>query len=298
MEGKRAVITGSGRGLGKAFAVALANAGAKVVVNARTEAEAVKTVDEIRQKGNTAVACVQSVATREGAYQIIKSCIDNFGGIDILVNNAGISRDRTFLKMTEEEWDEVIAVHLKGAFYCTKFSVPYMCQAKWGRIINLTSAAGLLGNFGQANYAAAKAGILGLTRTLALELGRYNITVNAIRAAARTKISEPLIDRAQQAAIKSGKPPPSPAEIGFYDPEISAPLVVFLASDEAQKINGRVFSIDGPRFSIWSHPHPIKTLLEPGGWTVELLAKHLKDTLEEEAAGIGIHEILPDLPKK
>ena len=188
MKGKRAVVTGSGRGLGKAFAVGLANAGAKVVVSSRTEAEVTKTVDEIRQQGGIAVACVEDVATREGAYRIIQSCIDNFGGIDILVNNAGFTRDRTFLKMTEEEWDEVIAVHLEGTFYCTKFPVPYMCEAKWGRIINLTSAAGLLGNFGQANYASAKAGILGLTRTLAIELGRYNITVNAIRAAAITKI--------------------------------------------------------------------------------------------------------------
>ena len=293
MKDKRAVVTGSGRGLGKAFAVGLANAGVKVVVSSRTEAEVTKTVDEIRQKGGVAVACVEDVATREGAYRIIQSCIDNFGGIDILVNNAGITRDRTFLKMTEEEWDEVIAVHLKGTFYCTKFAVPYMCEAKWGRIINMTSAAGILGNFGQANYASAKAGILGFTRTLALELGRYNITVNAIRAAAITKISEPAMERARQVSRKSGKLAPSITEMGFYEPEIAAPLVVFLASDEAQKINGRTISIDGPRVIIWSNPQPVKTLWEPEGWTAELLAKRFKDIPEGELESLSLQDIVP-----
>ncbi|MDO8785250.1 MAG: SDR family NAD(P)-dependent oxidoreductase, partial [Syntrophales bacterium] len=186
LEGKSAIVTGSSKGLGKAYAVALARAGAKVVVNGRAAGEVEAVVQEIKDGGGEAVACVESVSTWEGAQRIIRCAKDSFGRLDILVNNAGITRDRTLFKMTEEDWDEVIAIHLKGSFACGKFAALEMREQGGGRIINVTSGAGLMGNFGQSNYSAAKAGIVGMTMTWALELAKHNITVNAIRGAAMT----------------------------------------------------------------------------------------------------------------
>jgi 3-oxoacyl-[acyl-carrier protein] reductase len=298
LKGKVAVVTGSSRGLGRAYAVALAQAGAKVVVNG-TAADAVQeVVRQIKKGGGEAVGCVESVASWEGAQRLIQCCLDNFSRIDILVNNAGIARDRTLVNMTEQEWDEVINVHLKGTFACGKFAALAMREQKGGRIINVTSSAGLRGNFGQTNYAAAKAGIVAMTLTWALELGRYGITVNAIRAAARTRMTEPLIQRAVQQARESGKTAASPEEMGFYPPEAAAPLVVFLASDQADWINGQVIAIDGPRLVLWSHPKPGRTAYMFPGWSVDTLLRYFRTTVGTELESFGVTEVIPYFEQK
>lgn len=279
LEGKNAIVTGSSKGLGRAYAIALGKAGAKVVVNGRTAGEVDAVVQNIKDEGGEAVACVESVASWEGAQRIIQCAKDNFGRLDILVNNAGITRDRTLLKMSEEDWDEVIAIHLKGSFACGKFAALEMKDQGSGRIINITSGAGLLGNFGQTNYSSAKAGIVGMTLTWALELAKYNITVNAMRASAITRMTEPLINRAIKNAKEAGKPAPNPEELGVYPPEAAAPLVVFLASDEASWINGQILAIDGPRLVLWSHPKEIRTAYMFPGWTVETMLKYFKGTI-------------------
>ena len=279
LEGKNAIVTGSSKGLGRAYAIALGKAGAKVVVNGRTASEVDAVVQNIKDEGGEAVACVESVASFEGAQRIIQCAKDNFGRLDILVNNAGITRDRTLLKMSEEDWDEVIAIHLKGSFACGKFAALEMKDQGSGRIINITSGAGLLGNFGQTNYSSAKAGIVGMTLTWALELAKYNITVNAMRASAITRMTEPLINRAIKNAKEAGKPAPNPEELGVYPPEAAAPLVVFLASDEASWVNGQILAIDGPRLVLWSHPKEIRTAYMFPGWTVETMLKYFKGTI-------------------
>jgi 3-oxoacyl-[acyl-carrier protein] reductase len=279
LEGKSAIVTGSSKGLGRAYAIALGKAGAKVVVNGRTASEVDTVVQNIKDEGGEAVACVESVASWEGAKRITQCAKDNFGHLDILVNNAGITRDRTLLKMSEEDWDEVIAIHLKGSFACGKFAALEMKDQGSGRIINITSGAGLLGNFGQTNYSSAKAGIVGMTLTWALELAKYNINVNAMRASAITRMTEPLINRAIKNAKEAGKPTPNPEKLGIYPPEAAAPLVVFLASDEASWINGQILAIDGPRLVLWSHPKEIRTAYMFPGWTVETMLKYFKGTI-------------------
>jgi 3-oxoacyl-[acyl-carrier protein] reductase len=181
--------------------------------------------------------------------------------------------------MSEEDWDEVIAIHLKGSFACGKFAALEMKDQGSGRIINITSGAGLLGNFGQTNYSSAKAGIVGMTLTWALELAKYNINVNAMRASAITRMTEPLINRAIKNAKEAGKPTPNPEKLGIYPPEAAAPLVVFLASDEASWINGQILAIDGPRLVLWSHPKEIRTAYMFPGWTVETMLKYFKGTI-------------------
>jgi NAD(P)-dependent dehydrogenase (short-subunit alcohol dehydrogenase family)/acyl dehydratase/putative sterol carrier protein len=227
LQGKAALVTGAGGGLGRSHALALAAAGAQVLVNDPVGAEAV--AEEIRRAGGRAAADAHSVATTEGAEAMVAACLAAFGRLDILVNNAGILRDKTLLNMSDGMWDEVLAVHLRGTFACTRAAARAMKEARaGGRIINTTSVAGLKGNFGQSNYAAAKAGIYGLTLTAALELGKDAVTVNAIAPLAKTRMTE---------AIDS-----IPAE---YRPEDVSPVVVYLASDLAKDVTGRVIGVHG-----------------------------------------------------
>ncbi|MFX0093502.1 MAG: SDR family NAD(P)-dependent oxidoreductase [Candidatus Hodarchaeota archaeon] len=238
-DGKVVVITGAGGGIGRSHALAFAQEGAKVVVNdlgttpdgsgEGTIAMADKVVEEIRQLGGEAVANYNSVTTMEGGENIIKTAIDNFGRIDILINNAGILRDKTLVKMEEKNWDIVIDVHLKGTFACSRAAARVMRdQGTGGRIINTVSAAGLIGNFGQSNYGAAKAGIAGFTRVIALELRRFDITVNCIAPLAKTRLTADV-------DIVSSE----------FKPEQVTPMVFFLASDKAKDITGRILGIHG-----------------------------------------------------
>ena len=236
-KGKVVIVTGSGGGIGRSHALYFGHMGAKVVVNdlgsardgkGATHNMADQVVNEIKAAGGTAVANYDSVADVKGAENIVKTAVDNFGRVDIVVNNAGILRDKTFLKMSDDMWDIVLAVHLKGTKNVTKAVAPLMKEQNYGRIINTTSMSGLLGNFGQTNYSAAKAGIYGFTRSLSMELERFNITVNNIAPVAKTRMTEDI-----DAVPDEAKP------------EQITPMVVYLASDEASSINGRTFGVHG-----------------------------------------------------
>jgi hypothetical protein len=294
LKDKVAVVTGAGRGIGRGEALALAAEGAKVVVNdlgggrngtgETAQAPADQVVEEIRKAGGSAVVNYDSVATWEGAENIIKTALDNFGRIDILVNNAGILRDRMVFNMTEEEWDIVMKVHLYGHFYCTRFAAPIMRQQRWGRIINTSSQAGL-GSMGQANYSAAKEGIVGFTRTVARDLGRYGVTCNAIRPRAGTRLTlTPEIEEAAARARAQGLPTIVDIdELRAMRPEDVGPLVVYLCSEAAANINGRVFLIGGGQISLYPEPEPIKTIYKKeGGWEVAELLKVMPGTLAKD----------------
>ncbi|MBI4304131.1 MAG: SDR family NAD(P)-dependent oxidoreductase [Chloroflexi bacterium] len=280
LDGKTAIVTGSSKGLGRGFVTGLAKAGACVVVNGTVADDVAKVVDEIKSGGGKAVGCVESVATMAGAQRIIQTALDKFGHLDILVNNAGVLRDRTFLRMTEEEWDTVIAVHLKGHFACTKAAAVSMSQQQSGRIINITAGVAWAGNVGQANYISAKAGILGFTYALSQELARYNITVNAVRPGALTRMTMPVIEkilqRGREEALKRNAPAPTAFEMGYGEPEMVAPIVVYLASDEAKDITGKIFSLSGEILSVRSRNVEVASATMRGGWTVGELSKRFK----------------------
>ena len=278
LDGKVAVVTGSGTGLGRAYAMGLAKAGAKVVVNARTANNVAKVVEEIRKMGGTAEGCAVSVASMEGAREIIQTAVDGFGRIDILVNNDGITMRKLLADLTEQDFDDVIATNLKGTFACTRHAVPHMMKQGWGRIINMSSGS-ILGQEGATSYASSKGGVLSISLTWAVELARYGITCNAIRTSAATRLSEKRREQVKQAALERHEPAPTDADLGYYKPEEAAPLVVFLASDEAGWINGQFICIDGPRLAICEHTHHAKTAIMPGGWTSELLLEHFKTTV-------------------
>jgi len=240
LDDKVAVITGAGHGIGRAHALLFAEQGARVMVNdtggeldgSGTSNAAEQVAAEIRQAGGDAVADTTSVASFEGANAIVRHAVEHYGRIDILVNNAGILRDRTLLKMNPEEWQAVLDVHLTGTFACLQAAARQMKdQGDGGRIINTSSSSGLLGNFGQINYGAAKAGIYAVTRIAAMELGRYGITVNALAPNALTRMTRDLPGMAHR----------SEADFG---PQFMAPLVCFLASDKAAHINGQTFGVN------------------------------------------------------
>ena len=271
LDGKSAVITGAGNGIGRATALLFAREGAKVVVNdlggsrageggAASAADAV--VAEIRAAGATAVASYDSVTTAEGARAIVGTAVREFGRIDVLVNNAGILRDKTLLKMELAQWDAVLDVHLKGTFLCTQAAAAPMKDQGSGRIVNTTSVSGLLGNFGQANYSAAKAGIYGLTRTASIELQRYGISVNAVAPIAKTRMTEDLPMFAKIADTLS--------------PEHVAPAHLFLASDLCGERTGIVLSVAGARMSIYKVVESAGQFKEADGgvWTAAEIADH------------------------
>ncbi len=232
-------------------------------------------VAEIKQAGGEAAACYESVASMEGGEKIVQTALDAFGKLDILVNNAGILRDRMIFNMTEEEWDAVIAVHLKGHFCCTKPASVVFRQQRCGRIINITSVSGLVGIAGQANYGAAKAGIAGFTRVVARDLGRYGVTCNAISPGAATRMTATVPDSARELRGRAGMAPaaPQPAPQAARDPEMIAPMAAYLASDDAWNINGYVFAVSGGSVSVLHHPTTMRTLWKPGLWTVDELVE-------------------------
>lgn len=292
LAGKVAIVTGAGRGIGRAEALLLAEEGAAVVVNdfgggadgvGGDKGPADEVVDLINSKGGKAVADYGSVAEMATGERVVKTALDTFGRLDILVNNAGILRDRMVFNMSEEEWDAVIAVHLKGHFTTTKFASIIMRQQRSGRIVNTSSESGM-GNMGQANYSAAKEGIAGLTRTCARDLGRYGVTVNCIRprAASRLTISPQMAEaarRAREAGLRSD----ADEAISMMDqlkPEYIAPLVAYLCTDQAANVNGQDFLVGGARISLVSQPRFTDTIWNPsGGWTLDELEKVFPQTL-------------------
>ena len=263
LEGKAAVVTGAGRGLGRGYALALAAEGAAVVVNDVDEGGAQAVVDEIEQAGGRAVAKAGSVAEFAFGEQLIQACVDAFGKIDVLVNNAGIVRDRTLIKMSEEEFDAVYAVHAKGTFACSRAAAAHFREQGGGCIINVSSTSGLCGNVGQTNYACAKAGILGMTRTWAQELARYNVRVNAVVPTAVTEMVKSI------PGMENLDPDNVPEDLRnrYLGPaEDVAAAVVFLASDASAGLNGQIVALGGNRLAIWSHPMEVHHELRSGGW--------------------------------
>jgi NAD(P)-dependent dehydrogenase (short-subunit alcohol dehydrogenase family) len=277
LNGKVAIVTGAGGGIGREEALALAAEGAAVVVNdlggardgsgaGHNMADAV--VEEIQKAGGTAVASYDSVATMQGGASIAKTALDAFGQIDILVNNAGILRDKTLAKMTEAEWDAVMSVHLKGTFCVTQPVFTHMKDRnQGGSIINTSSTSGLEGNFGQTNYGAAKAGVWGLMRCLALEGQKFNIRVNAIAPVALTRLTEDL-PLAQNAAFKDRM---SPAQI--------APLIVYLASDLAKDVTRRTFFVGGGQISEMVMSRSKGATKSEGLWTAAEIAEKIGEIL-------------------
>lgn len=241
LEGKVALVTGGSRGIGRATAIKLASLGARVVVNYNRSKEAAEeVVRAISEAGGEAVAAPGDVSTKEGAENAVNTALNTWGKIDILVNNAGITRDTLLMRMSEEDWEAVIDTNLKGAYLCSKLAVRSMLRNRWGRIINISSVVGLVGNVGQANYASAKAGLLGLTKSIAREFGSKNITANAIAPGyIETDIVAVLSEDIKKAIL-------SQIPAGRYGkPEEVAELVAFLASDKAAYINGQTINIDG-----------------------------------------------------
>ena len=288
LEGKVAVVTGAGRGMGKAEALAFAAEGAKVVVNdlggagdgtGASAAPAEEVVQEIRKLGGEAVANYDTVATPEGGENIIKTAIDSFGRIDILVNNAGILRNRMIFNMTEEEWDIVMKVHLYGHFHCTKHACVHFREQRSGRIINISSMAGL-GVIAGANYSAAKEGIIGFTHTVALDMGRYGVTCNAICPSADTRLGPtPELMASWEKTRAKGLPvlvagfgaPVTLKELKQHRPEMVAALVVFLATDEAANINGCTFWAGGGDIGIFRDREVRSSIYKDGTWTLDEL---------------------------
>lgn len=271
LDGKVAIVTGAGGGIGRATALLFGREGAKVVVNdvggardgsgeSASPAEAV--VAEIRALGGRAVASPQSVATRAGAERIIATAVEEFGRVDVLINNAGILRDKTLLKMDDEMWDAVIGVHLKGTFLCTQAAVAQMrAQGSPGSVVNTTSVSGMLGNFGQASYSAAKAGIYGFTRTASIELQRYGIRVNAVAPIAKTRMTEDL---------------PMFEKIQSMTPEHVAPAHLFLASELSGDLTGAVLSVAGGKLSVYKVVESAGKFKDSdqGVWTAQEIADH------------------------
>ena len=244
LKGKRMVITGSSRSLGRHFALACAAEGASLIVNGTNEEALAAVAREVADLGVPVHAVVGSVAETEVCNALVGTCVDKFGGIDVMVNNAGIVRDRTLMKMSDEDFDEVIAVNLRGPFLCTRSAAVAMKAQGSGHIIQITSASGLVGNFGQTNYAAAKAGLMGMMYTAAKELVRYNIRCNAMWPVARTDMTQPLIDKSDATAL----------ELGFGEPEDVAMGLVWLASDAAERFNSQCLTFNGLKTALWRSP--------------------------------------------
>ena len=293
LPGRVAAVTGAGRGIGRGVALELASQGAKVVVNdygvsldGREPASgpAVDVVAEIKQKGGEAAANADSVATWDGAARIIEQAVATFGRIDILVTCAGILRDRMIFNMGEEEWDPVLAVHLKGTFNCIRHAAPLMREQQYGRIVTFSSGAGLFGNPGQANYGAAKAAISGLTKVVARDLGKYGVTTNSICPVAATRMTlTPEVLRAREIRKQQGiiREESALRQLENLQPEDVAPMVAFLASDFAANVNGQFFLCAGTSISLLSQPRAVRTIYKEGRWTLDELDELVPVTLTE-----------------
>ncbi|MDQ3645442.1 MAG: SDR family oxidoreductase [Actinomycetota bacterium] len=297
LDGKVAIITGAGRGIGREHALALAKAGAKIVVNdlggsaageGKDTTPAQSVADEIKAQGGEATANYDNVADFQGAANLVKQAIGDFGRLDILINNAGILRDRMLVSMTEEEWDAVIAVHLKGHFAPTHHAANYWRQQSKagtvvnGRVINTSSPSGVFGNVGQSNYGAAKAGIAAFTIITAQELGRYGVTVNCLAPNARTRMTENIF--AGMDAPADGYDPLDPANI--------SPVVVALCSDDAQNITGQCFFIYGGTVNILK-PWDTGTVVKKDDyWNPDELLERLKEAFPNGVAPEGMMALL------
>jgi NAD(P)-dependent dehydrogenase (short-subunit alcohol dehydrogenase family) len=277
LEGKAGFVTGGGRGIGRGHCLHLAQQGAAVVVNDVDPEEAEKVVAEIEAAGGRALASAADLGARKGAQELVSACLDAFGAIHFAVNNAGIVRDRSFLKMTDEDWELVLRIHAGGTFWCAQEAALRMReQGSGGAIVNTVSAAHM-GNFGQTNYGAAKGAIASMTYTWANELSRYGIRVNAISPSATTRMSA-------TAKGADGKVIDTP----FLDPVLNGPLVAYLCSEEASWITGQIFGAGGDRVVILEQPTYGTAMFKPGGWSVEELCEYMPKFFRGRLEPVGL----------
>jgi len=278
LEGKSIAVTGAGRGIGRAVALACAEAGAKVVVNdygvsmdgnEPTSEVANQVVEEIRKSGGEAVANAQSVATMDGGASIVQTAIESFGRIDGVVCVAGILRERMLFNLTEDDWDPVVATHLKGTFTVFRAAAAAMREQKSGTLIGFTSGA-YAGSVAQANYSAAKGGIVSLVRSAAAGMHRYGVTANCIAPVAKTRMSANV-----------------PMEIqGIGEAEDVAPMVVFLLGDKARGITGQVYTVSGGKIAVWNQPVEVRAMYKDGRWTPEEIEQRLPSSVGAEKMGL------------
>ena len=276
LEGKAVLVTGAGGGIGRDFALAMAAAGASVVVNdigasvhgeGKDAGPAQKVVDEIKRAGGKAVASTDSVSDWNAAQRMVECCIDSFGRIDGVVNNAGILRDRFFFNMSIEEWRAVIDVHLNGSFYVSRAAATHLKGQQSGAYVHMTSTSGLIGNLGQANYSAAKLGIAGLSKSIALDMARYNVRSNCIAPFAWSRMigSIPTETDDQKARVEKLK---------TMETAKIAPLAVFLLSDHARDVSGQIFSVRANEIFLMGQSRPLRSVHRAEGWTPETVATH------------------------
>jgi len=274
LENKVVIVTGAGRGIGRAIALAMAAEGARVVVNdigtsesgkGQDSSPAESVVREIRSAGGEAVASCEDITSWSKAHQIVQLAVDTFGRVDGIVNNAGIVRDVIFHKMTEADFDAVIAVHLKGSFNLSRAAAPHLRAQNSGFYIHMTSTTGLIGNYGQANYGAAKLGIVGLSKAIALDMKRFNVRSNCIAPAAATRMTDTIPD--DQVERK--------ARIALMTPEKIAPLAVALGSDTAADVTGQVFFLRRNEIFLMSQSRPIRQMHTAEGWTPGTIVERL-----------------------
>lgn len=276
---KTVIITGSSRGLGRAFAIAFAKQGANVVINGTNATALAEVETRVQELGGQVRSVLGSVASMQVCENLIVEAVEAFGGVDILVNNAGIVRDRTLFKMTAEDFDDVIAVNLRGAWACAKFAAVQMREQGGGQIINVISASGLVGGFGQGNYAASKAGMMGLQRTWVLELDKFNIRCNSLWPIAQTDMTQVVFDRVAAGAKQAGKPVPAPEQMGFGKPEHIANMMLWLASEQAADVNGQCFTCSGSKIAVWNHPQEQAVGIKAAPWSVDEISAHFAANL-------------------
>jgi NAD(P)-dependent dehydrogenase (short-subunit alcohol dehydrogenase family) len=281
LEGKVVLVTGAGGGIGRDFALAMARAGAKVLVNdlgtsvkgeGADTGPAQKVVNEIKAAGGAAVANTDSVSDWTAANRIVQAALDAFGRLDVVVNNAGILRDRFFFNMSVEEWRAVIDVHLNGSFYVARAAAPHFKSQESGAYVHMTSTSGLVGNLGQANYSAAKLGVVGLSKSIALDMARYKVRSNCIAPFAWSRMigSIPTETPDQQARVEKLK---------SMETAKIAPLAVYLASEAAQDVSGQIFGVRANELFLFSQNRPVRSVHREGGWTPETVASHAMPSL-------------------